>query len=64
MVGGSAIFWLSAVAVDSEIVGRDQEAELIGAAAVLGGGVDLLAARSAECAVEVSLFDLGDVENN
>jgi hypothetical protein len=50
--------------VDSEIVGRDNEAELIGAATVPGGGVDLLAARSAACAVDVSLFDLGDVENN
>lgn len=50
--------------MDSEIVGRDNEAELIGAATVPGGGVDLLAARSAACAVDVSLFDLGDVENN
>jgi hypothetical protein len=50
--------------VDSEIVGRDKEAELIGGATVLGGGVDLLAARRVACAVEISALDFGEVENN
>lgn len=63
VVGGSSILWLSAVAVDREIVGRDNEAELIGTA-VLSEWLALLAARRLACAVEGSALDLGDVENN
>lgn len=63
VVGGSSILGLSAVAVESDIVGSDNEAELIGTAA-FGGGVDRLAATRAACAVGGSAFDLGDVEKN
>lgn len=55
---------LSAVAVDSEMVGRDREAELIGGVELLGGGVVPLAARRAACADEVSALDLGEVEKS
>jgi hypothetical protein len=53
---------LSAVAVESEIVGRDNDAELIGGAAGPNDG-GLLAATSAACAVRFSL-DFWDVEKS
>lgn len=56
---------LSAVAVDSEMVGRDWEAELIdGVELLLGGEVVPLVARRAACADEVSALDLGEVEKS
>ena len=36
MVGGSSMLGLSAVAVESEMVGKDRDAELIGGAVLLG----------------------------
>jgi hypothetical protein len=54
---------LSAVAVESDIVGSDNEAELIGTVG-FGGGVDRLAATRAACAADGSALDLGDVEKN
>lgn len=51
---------LSAVAVDSEMVGNDSEAELIGGAA----GLVPLAFWSAARAVWGSALDLGEVEKN
>lgn len=60
-MGGSSILALSALAVDSEIVGRDKDGELIG-----GEGEFMrvcccaaAAARRAAVAVWVSVFDLG-----
>jgi hypothetical protein len=53
---------LSAVAVESEMVGRDSEAELIGGTVVDCGFPP--AARSAACALGISVFDLGEVENS
>jgi hypothetical protein len=54
---------LSAVAVESEMVGRDSEAELIGGGAVVDSGFPP-AERSAACALGTSVFDLGGVENS
>lgn len=60
---------LSADAVDSEIVGRDRDTELIGTL-VTGAVLDLLllllllAVTSEVCAVIGSVLDLGEVENN
>jgi len=64
VVGGSSIFALSALAVDNEIVGNDNDGELI-----CGEGELMYdccccaaAARRAAVAVCVSLFDLGGSE--
>jgi hypothetical protein len=54
---------LSAVAVDSEIVGKDSDAKLIGGVLLLGGVVPL-AARRAAWAAEGSTLDLGEVEKS
>ena len=62
MVGGSFMFALSAVAVDSEIVGKDSDAELI---CCIGEWTnDCCCAKSAAVAVRVSFLDLGDVEKS
>jgi hypothetical protein len=63
VVGGPSILGLSAVAVESDIVGSDNEAELIGTTG-FGGGVDRLATTRAECTADGSALDLGDVEKN
>lgn len=60
MVGGSFMFGLSAVAVESEMVGNDSEAELIGGAA----GLVTLAFWRAARAVWGSAFAFGEVEKN
>ncbi len=64
MVGGSSIFALSALAVDSEMVGNDKDGELI--CCEEGERYDCCcaaaAARRAAVAVRVSLFGLGVVE--
>jgi hypothetical protein len=54
------MFGLSAVAVESEMVGKDSEAELIGGAAVV---VPLAFCRAAR-AVGGSALNLGEVENS
>lgn len=48
--------------MDSEIVGSDSEAELMGTLVLRGA--DLLAATRFEWAAEGSALDLGDVENS
>lgn len=53
---------LSAVAVDSEIVGRDNDAEPMGTP--VDTALDLPGARRVACAVEGSALDFGDVENS
>jgi hypothetical protein len=48
--------------VESDIVGRDNDAELIGTPVV--AALDLLVARRVACAVGGSALDFGDVENS
>ena len=60
-MGGSSIFALSALAVDSEIVGNDKEGELICVEGEFSCCFSA-AARRAAVAVCVSLLDLGEVE--
>lgn len=54
---------LSAVAVESEMVGKDSEAELIGGAVLLGWELAPTVWRVA-CAVWGSALDLGEDEKN
>ena len=60
VVGGSSVFTLSALAVDNEIVGSDNEGELICCEGEFWKAC--CCARSAAVAVCVSLFALGEVE--
>lgn len=64
MVGGSSMLAESAVAVDSDIVGNDSDAVLIGGLLEFRNACScaLLAASNAAAAVCASAFDLGDVE--
>ena len=65
-MGGSSVFALSALAVDNEIVGSDNDGELICWDGWLGKACCWAeaAARRAAVAVCVSLFDFGIVEKN
>ena len=64
MVGGSSMLAESAVAVESDIVGNDSDAVLIGGLLEFRNACScaLLAASNAAAAVCASAFDFGDVE--
>ena len=65
-MGGSSIFAESAVAVESDIVGNDNDAVLMGGEAELRKACSWarLAASSAAAADWASALDFGDVEKN